>query len=234
MHYFATQSWQMLKRKKSKKEYPSDRSRCLSNGICRSDWKTDKYFSMYYNTFTFTTTWRRKLEWCNRHFYSQAHSIEREKLLYFGLVYRQNTLVINAPNDSTKQKEFLGYDWSNRKGNEGIQIINQGGKLYSPNDRQAEDKLSSLIRNAFLGKQYICKECENYARYLRLRDMFDFLDTTFLKSIRTTSPRTTDIQGFVVYKLLKLEAQERLDKLYVEREELIDKYFVRHQIWQYS
>ena len=70
--------------------------------------------------------------------YSYAYSIEREKLVYFSLVYQQTTVIITAPADNKAQKEFLGYDWSNRKGNEGIQIITPGGKMYDDADRVAQ------------------------------------------------------------------------------------------------
>lgn len=59
--------------------------------------------------------------------YEYISQIEREKLFYFALVYRQTTVIIKAPADNKGQKNFLGYDWSNRKGNEGIQIIKPGG-----------------------------------------------------------------------------------------------------------
>ena len=32
-----------------------------------------------------------------------------------------------APDDNKGQEKFLGYKWSNRKGQEGIQIIDEGG-----------------------------------------------------------------------------------------------------------
>ncbi|URW89023.1 hypothetical protein M5E84_00200 [[Ruminococcus] torques] len=40
---------------------------------------------------------------------------------YFSFVYDQRTLIVAAPDDNKGQEKFLGYKWSNRKGQEGIQ-----------------------------------------------------------------------------------------------------------------
>ena len=86
-------------------------------------------------------------------FYEYAHAIESEKVFYFSLVYKQTTVIITAPSDNKEQKEFLGYDWSNRKGNEGIQIITPGGKMYDNEDRAAKGTLASAIKLSFEGTE---------------------------------------------------------------------------------
>lgn len=60
-------------------------------------------------------------------------------------------MIITAPADNKAQKEFLGYNWSNRKGNEGIQILTPGGKIYDDADRAAEGTLASAIKKSFCG-----------------------------------------------------------------------------------
>ena len=74
-------------------------------------------------------------KWFNQKFYEYAVSVEQEKLFYYSLVYNQNTLIISAPDENKEQEKFLGYKWSNRKGQEGIQIIKAGGCLYNAFDR---------------------------------------------------------------------------------------------------
>ena len=86
-------------------------------------------------------------------FYAYAHSIEKEKLFYFSIVYQQTTVIINAPVDNKAQKDFLGYEWSNSKGKEGIQIITPGGKMYNDSDRAAEGTLASAIKQSFEGNE---------------------------------------------------------------------------------
>ena len=181
-----------------------------------TDWSNDEYFKMYYDSFVSSSEYitkikqkafsklsnKDKLEWLNSHFYDYVHSCEKEKLLYFALVYKQNTLVISAPDDTKSQERFLGYKWSNRKGQEGIQIITPGGMLYSEEDRYAEDKISGLIRNAFIGKYYAIPGLEDYAYYLKLQDMIDFKSIMFNKTIKTTKNRILKTSpGLVNYSL---------------------------------
>ena len=41
--------------------------------------------------------------------------IEKEKLKFFSLTYKQKTLIIKSPNDTDEQKKFLGYTISKSK-----------------------------------------------------------------------------------------------------------------------
>ena len=68
-----------------------------------------------------------------KQYYQYVKKIEREKMKYFSFVYDQRTLIVAAPDDNKGQEKFLGYKWSNRKGQEGIQIIDEGGRFcHSP------------------------------------------------------------------------------------------------------
>lgn len=180
-------------------------------------WKDDNYFSQHYDEFVTSTEYVKKSkqktflklsdskqkEWFNQKFYEYAFSIEQEKLFYYSLVYNQDTLIISAPDENKEQEKFLGYKWSNRKGQEGIQIIKAGGCLYNASDRSDNNSIAGLIRNAFTDEDEI--DVENLSDYyyrLRLQDMLDFSGTTFNKSIKTTPTRVLkDIPGFTNYRL---------------------------------
>ncbi|MBQ3627198.1 MAG: SAM-dependent DNA methyltransferase, partial [Synergistaceae bacterium] len=89
-----------------------------------------EYFKIYVDAFASSAQAKNllksgaynKLDSCGKDevylkkFYDYAHNKERDKILYFALVYKQRTLIINSPADNSQQKIFLGYDWSNRKG----------------------------------------------------------------------------------------------------------------------
>ena len=136
-------------------------------------------------------------------FYVYAHRIEKEKLLYFSLVYRQTTVIITAPADNKAQKEFLGYDWSNRKGNEGIQIITPGGKMYDDSNRKAEGTLASAIRSSFNNDTPTFEgEQADYAKVVHTKDMLDFSRVAFNKSIRLTVDKTVVIKSKYSLQLL--------------------------------
>ncbi|MFW2176929.1 MULTISPECIES: N-6 DNA methylase [unclassified Moraxella] len=120
--------------------------------------------------------------------------MEQEKLYFFFLTYRQTTLVINAPSDNAKQKVFLGYDWSNRKGAEGIQIIKAGGVLYDDNDRFAKNTLASYVRGMYEQVGFeISDTLKEYAYQVNTADMLDFSLVNFNKAIRTSVQKKVDI-----------------------------------------
>ncbi len=181
-----------------------------------TEWKDDEYFKMYFEAFILSAEYgnkakqksfsklsdKEKLVWYNEHFYDYVFTVEKEKLTYFALVYQQTTLIIAAPDDNKAQEKFLGYKWSNRKGQEGIQIITPGGMLYSEYNRTDDYKVSGLIRNSFLGKNYSISELEKYSYYLKLQDMIDFKSLACPKTIRTAKIRELKITpGLVNYKL---------------------------------
>lgn len=129
-------------------------------------------------------------------FYEFALRVERDKLYYFALAREQRTLVITSPADNKDQKSFLGYDWSNRKGAEGIVINQPGGMLYNPDDRFARGTLASAIRNSFIGNGTVTsvpEHLEKYAKTYWLKDMMDFSRVEFDKAIKLS----LDIQGAI-------------------------------------
>lgn len=129
-------------------------------------------------------------------FFKKVKEVESEKLIYFTLVHDQITLTITAPADNAEQKKFLGYDWSNRKGAEGIQISQPGGLLYDDNDRYAPDTIAAAVRFAFDNKQIELPEPQNkYFAYLNTHDMIDFSRTSFNKAIKLTADKKIEIKS---------------------------------------
>ncbi|MDY3096280.1 restriction endonuclease subunit S [Methanobrevibacter sp.] len=138
-------------------------------------------------------------------FLNQFSEIEKEKIIFFALTHEFNTLIINAPSDNAKQKIFLGYDWSNRKGAEGIQIIQAGGKLYNDTDRFATNTLASCVRMMF--EKQLCQITDNHSEYayiVNTADMLDFSLTSFNKAIRTSTQKKVEIVS--KYPMVKLDA----------------------------
>lgn len=120
-------------------------------------------------------------------FFAEFHRVESEKIALFALLYQQQTLIINAPSDNAKQKEFLGYDWSNRKGAEGIQIQKAGGKLYDHTNRMAENTLAACVRAMFCQRTPdIGAAQQEYAYVMNSVDMIDFSAVNFNKAIRSS------------------------------------------------
>lgn len=144
-------------------------------------------------------------------FYTWALSIEKEKLYYYSLVYQQQTLVITAPTDNKEQKDFLGYEWSNRKGQEGIKIKQPGGKLYNANDRFARGTLASAVRNSFC-QAYTTgmpKEIFKFVKVYQLKDMMDYPLISFNKTISLTAKIEDKINSR--FPLIRLNDPEKFE-----------------------
>ncbi len=188
----------------------------LSRGRDYDEWDDVPYFAAYAAAFLASAEYTTKVKqrsfmaaaeneqrlWCNAHFYDFALALESEKLTYFGLCHRQTTLIITAPDENKAQETFLGYTWSNRKGQEGIQIKTEGGLMYRPDDRTAEDTLAALVRASYGDEEVDMPALSAYYHYLPLADMLDFSGVTFNKAIKTTKARNTENkEGMTAYKL---------------------------------
>lgn len=128
--------------------------------------------------------------------------IEKDKLYYYMLAatQRNDVVIVNAPSNKNEIKKYLGYEWSNRKGSEGIKYIgansndddstlskNKGiEKIITPLFNQENlfdnNKINTCIRNCFLGNEIITSD-KKEVKVSRLIDLLNFSKTTFDKSI---------------------------------------------------
>lgn len=148
---------------------------------------------------------------------------EREKLSFF-LMADSNpvpVLVVKMPTETKAAKAFLGYEWSKRKGNEGIKYLGAGNAeneldrnkgiaaIKTPLfdnahlDDATAPKLNSLVRQNFRGAlDIIPDELKPYVKQIALVDMLDFETSAFEKQFRTSS--VAEIQVASAYPLAKL------------------------------
>ncbi|MDR2941819.1 MAG: N-6 DNA methylase [Treponema sp.] len=149
-------------------------------------------------------------------------NIEGDKLLYFLLAESQKipVVLVKSPTDSKAMKNFLGYEWSSAKGNEGIKYIganviddedaishNKGinqiiTPLFNPKDPTDNSKINAIIRNNFIGINMQNTQ-PNFVSFARLSDMIDFSRVLFDKAIKTTPEKKIEIVS--KYELVKLE-----------------------------
>ena len=148
-----------------------------------------------------------------------VREIEKEKLYYYMLAANnpQSVLVMKAPENKgkkdRKEQEFLGYEWSNRKGAEGIHYLNtdisksnaddeaadddtitqvKGANgiitpLFNPQNLYDKEKINSFIRNNFCKDSdlQIPSSLESILFEHALADMLDFGKVEFDKAIDT-------------------------------------------------
>ncbi len=152
-------------------------------------------------------------------------SIEQEKVYIFLLAYTVNTpvLIVKSPTTTASIKKFLGYEWSDSKGNEGIEYLHLS-KSKSENDDESDDddtvqqirgingirtplfnpdnlcdpaKINTLIRQNFLGEEVVVPEdLSEIVSQARLVDMIDFKRTAFDKAIKTSGSLREPIREF--------------------------------------
>lgn len=154
------------------------------------------YFSMYVSDFEQSSEYKNAQKQDEKQktnlntikaFYNYVLEIEKDKVYYFALVYNQKVLVVTSPSDNSEQEKFLGYTWSNRKGDEGIKLKEDSkikcGVLYNTNDE--ENSLACYVKDSFLGIYRNEGSLQKYLNSFSLSDMLDFTRTTFDKAIRT-------------------------------------------------
>lgn len=137
--------------------------------------------------------YRKKLKTKNEaDFWKQVLEREAEKLLYFILAYPQKTVFIKS-GQKDEEKRFLGYEFSNRRGSEGIHPIQRGKsiaectKLFDENNFENEEKASTYIYRAFKGdfESDIHPSLQSNITRHALVDMLTFDRVDFEKNIST-------------------------------------------------
>lgn len=166
----------------------------------------------------------QKTEAINNYILRSIREIEQEKLYYFMLCDSnpQSVIIVKSPTKIAETKNFLGYEWSDRKGNEGIKYIgvatedgdndisvNKGIQqistpLFDPLNLGNKEKINSLIRDNYLGNDVSIPEALNeYVSMLNLVDMIDFSGVTFDKVIKTSIECKMDFE--TKYEKVKLK-----------------------------
>jgi len=141
--------------------------------------------------------------------------LEKEKLFYFVMVYSQKVTVVKT-GEKKEEKSFLGYEFSNRRGSEGIHPIQRGKSidectsLYDENSYTNEQKANSYIYSAFDGRyKEIDESLKDNVSYINLIDMMIFDRVDFYKSISLNVKKKFKIESkwelFKLGDLLSLE-----------------------------
>ncbi|WP_104727685.1 N-6 DNA methylase [Helicobacter felis] len=122
--------------------------------------------------------------WQREQVLAQIHALELEKMLLFASVQEEEVLILKSPsekkgNASNKAKivEFLGYDWSKRKGDEGIKYTST----------QTEDLESEALGNIQSVKHIVTPlyNPSNPDDPTKLAHAFK----SFMHAVRTNTPR---------------------------------------------
>ena len=115
--------------------------------------------------------------------------LEKEKLFYFIMAYSQKVTVVKT-GEKKEEKNFLGYEFSSRRGREGIHPIQRGKtidectSLYDDSSYENSLKANSYIYSAFGGElKDIDESLKDNVSYVDLVDMMIFDRVGFEKNI---------------------------------------------------
>ena len=134
--------------------------------------------------------------------YEVILSTEAEKLLYFVLAYPQKVVIVKS-GEKNIEKCFLGYEFSNRRGSEGIHAIQRGKnidectQLFDVDSNNNPEKASTYIKQAFAGNYHsiISENMKSHISRSALIDMLTFDRDTYDKSISLTIKKKTIIDS---------------------------------------
>lgn len=123
----------------------------------------------------------------------QIIEMEKQKFLYY-ILSANKKIVLEKTGDKSNEKEVLGYEFSTRRGSEGIRPINgnltidECTMLYSNRLEQNSAKMSFYIQEAFKNNfEYpISDALSDYVSYIDLVDLIDFHSPIFEKRISLT------------------------------------------------
>lgn len=127
-----------------------------------------EYYENYLNTFKNNKNIfdNKKLNKCNLiNFKEYVKTLEIEKITIFALNYNEKCLSITFPQESNELKQFLGYEFSERGGNEGIQLLKDDNNLFESflfdeldHDKENSNKLNYYINAHMSNKDFEIKE----------------------------------------------------------------------------
>ncbi|MGB0885483.1 MAG: restriction endonuclease subunit S, partial [Chitinophagales bacterium] len=130
-------------------------------------------------------------------------ALEQDKLLYYIIAYPQKVVLIKT-GDKKVEKRFLGYDFSDRRGSEGIHSMERGKtiddctKLYDENVFDNPKKASTYIYKAFSENKFdleIDKSLKKNVSYIDLVDTLTFNRISFDKSISLSFKKKVKINS---------------------------------------
>lgn len=137
-----------------------------------------------------------------KEFFNTLIEIEKEKFYYFILTYNQKTVLVKTGKKNA-EKKFLGYEFSNRRGSEGIHSTQKGKNidectsLFDAEIFNNPQKASTYIYQAFNNdfKTPIDEKLAKNVSRVNLVDLLTFDRVEFEKSIFINSKKKIKIES---------------------------------------
>ena len=146
--------------------------------------------------------YKKKIKCKNdKEFWDAVINLETEKLYYFVLTYPQKIVLVKT-GEKDAEKQFLGYEFSNRRGSEGIHPTQRGKqidectRLFDAEIFNNPEKASTYIYQAFNGNfdSEIHEDLQNNITRLNLVDTLTFDRVDFEKTISLSPKKKVKIE----------------------------------------
>ena len=156
------------------------------------------------------TEYRKKLKYKNeKEFWTLVLDKEADKLLYFIIALPQKIVLVKS-GEKDAEKRFLGYEFSNRRGSEGIHAMQRGKniedctQMFDPETFDNPTKASTYIYKAFAGDYdfAIDNAMQNNVSRHNLVDMMTFDRVEFEKNISLSVKKKVKIES--KWELIKI------------------------------
>jgi type I restriction enzyme M protein len=140
-------------------------------------------------------------------FYEKVFAREQEKILYYFLAYPQQIILIKV-GEKQHEKDFLGYEFSNRRGHEGIKMYrDENGKLttvlYDDENKLIPEKVNWYVHKIFLNENVaIPSNLQGNVVLFNMLDLMNFRKIIFDKSVTMGVKKKIQIKS--KWKLVKL------------------------------
>jgi len=129
-------------------------------------------------------------------------ALEQDKLLHFIIAYNQKLVLIKT-GEKNEEKRFLGYEFSNRRGSEGIHPIQRSKsieectQLYDADTFENPEKASTYIYKAFNNEfdLDLPESLQKNVSYQNLLDMLTFDRVDFEKNISLSAKKKVKIES---------------------------------------
>lgn len=154
--------------------------------------------------------YRKKIKAKNeKDFWDIVLEKEKEKIYYFIITYSQKVVLVKS-GVKEAEKRFLGYDFSEARGRQGIRAIQKGmniedcTQLFNPERFDDETKASTYIYKAFNGNFEfpVDESLKNNVTRHKLIDMIGFERVSFEKNISLSVKKKIKIES--KYDILEL------------------------------
>lgn len=147
--------------------------------------------------------YRQKIKYTNeKDFFEKLISLEKTKLLHFVITVKQKIVLVKT-GKKEEEKRFLGYEFSSRRGSEGMHSVQKGKsiddctKLYNSNNIEDYSKASTYINKALKGDFNfdIDSSIQKNVFKHNLLDMLNFDRSEFENAISTNIKKKVNVNS---------------------------------------